>query len=236
LTLGRTLAIGDIHGCDTALETLLSQLRPAADDTVVVVGDVVDRGPNTKRCIDLLLELRKSCRLVFLQGNHEEMMLDALGGGEWATAWATYGGRETLDSYDGSVRNIPESHLDFIREGLDSFQTDNAIFVHANLQPGVGLEWQPAQWLRWNHLSGHEKPHPSGKTVVCGHTRLRSGKPAVLNGWVCIDTAACDGGNLTCLDTERFVVYQSNEAGDFRGEIPLDKIASYYRPRTLGLE
>lgn len=234
--MSRTLAIGDIHGSDTALETMLAQLQPAADDTVIVVGDVVDRGPDTRRCIDLLLELQTSCKLVFLQGNHEEMMLSALAGNEWATAWPVYGGRETLDSYGGSPGSIPESHLEFIRNGLDYFQTDNAIFVHANLQPGVGLEWQLPGWLRWNHLSGHEKPHPSGKTVVCGHTRLRSGKPAILNGWVCIDTAACAGGNLTCLDTDRFVVHQTNEAGGYRGEIPLDEIAEYYRPRGVNDE
>jgi Calcineurin-like phosphoesterase len=226
--VSRTLAIGDIHGCDTALETMLSHLQPAADDTLVVLGDVVDRGPNTRRCVDILLELRDSCQLVFLKGNHEEMMLSALAGREWATTWPVYGGRETLDSYDGSPANIPESHLEFLRHGLNHFQTDNAIFVHANLQPGVELNRQLSQWLRWNHLTGHERPHPSGKTVICGHTRLRSGKPAVLDGWVCIDTAACDGGNLTCLDADVFVVYQSNEAGDYDGEIPLDEIAEYY--------
>ncbi len=54
----RTLAIGDIHGCDTALETMLSNLQPTSDDTVIVLGDVVDRGPNTKRCMELLLDLK----------------------------------------------------------------------------------------------------------------------------------------------------------------------------------
>ena len=54
---GRTLAIGDIHGCDVALETLLNKVQPTADDTVVVLGDVVDRGPDTKRVIELAQEL-----------------------------------------------------------------------------------------------------------------------------------------------------------------------------------
>jgi serine/threonine protein phosphatase 1 len=227
--VGRVLAIGDIHGCDTALETMLSRLQPAADDTVVVVGDVVDRGPDTRRCIDLLLELRKASRLVFLLGNHEEMMLSALEGGSWYSAWFGFGGAETVESY-GGIREVPESHIDFIASGLDYFQTGNAIFVHANLQPGVDLNRQLSGWLRWNHLTGHEKPHPSGKLVVCGHTRLKSGKPAILNGWVCIDTAACAGGKLTCLDTDRFLVYQTDEAGDYHGEIPLDEIGEYYRP------
>ncbi|MFQ5730876.1 MAG: metallophosphoesterase [Planctomycetaceae bacterium] len=225
---GRTLAIGDIHGCDIALETMLAHLQPTVDDTVVVLGDVVDRGPNTKRCIDLLLELRASCRLVFLLGNHEEMMLDALDGGSWSGSWPAYGGQEVIDSY-GGIGNIPEAHLEFMRSGLDYHETQEMIFVHANLQPDVALDQQDADWLRWNHLTGNEQPHPSGKWVVCGHTRLADGVPAILNGWVCIDTFVCGGKYLTCLDTDAFTVHQTNEAGDYQGDVPLGEIAVGFR-------
>ena len=209
---------------------MLSHLHPTADDTVVVLGDVVDRGPNSRRCVDLLLDLQSSCKLIFLQGNHEEMMLSALDGREWFSTWPIYGGRETLESYGGSPNNIPESHLEFIDSGLDYYQTKEAIFVHANLNPELPLEQQSASWLRWVHLTGNEKPHSSGKWVICGHTRLDSGQPAILNGWVCIDTAACSGGNLTCLDMDGFLVHQTNESGDYHGEIPLGEIAEYYQP------
>jgi len=67
----RTLAIGDIHGCDRALDVLLSHLKIAPDDTVVILGDVVDRGPGTRQVVDRLIELEQSCRLVCLVGNHE---------------------------------------------------------------------------------------------------------------------------------------------------------------------
>lgn len=227
---GRTLAIGDIHGCDTALETMLAKLQPTADDTVIVLGDVVDRGPNTKRCVEQLLALQDDCKLVILMGNHEEMMLDSIEGGSWKTSWYHYGGQEAVDSY-GSVRKIPIRHLEFIRDFKDYYETHSTICVHANLQPGVALRRQTAGWLRWNHLSGCEQPHPTGKNIVCGHTRLANGVPAILNGWVCIDTAACSGGFLTCLDVDDLIVYQTNEAGEFKDGVPLGDIAEYFRPR-----
>lgn len=227
----RTLAIGDIHGCDTALETMLARLQPTADDTVVVLGDVVDRGPDTKRCVDLLLELREQCKLVFIMGNHEEMMLDALNMGGWGGSWGSFGGQETIESY-GGISQIPESHIEFMKSAVGYHESHNAIFVHANLQPGVPLADQTVSWLRWNHLSGHEQPHPSGKWVVCGHTRLPDGVPAILNGWVCIDTYACGMQWLTCLDTNGFIVHQTNEAGDYQGGMELGEIAVYFRPRN----
>ena len=68
---GRTLAIGDIHGSYAALATLLPVVSPGSDDTIVVLGDVVDRGPGSREAIDTLLELGKRCRVILIQGNHE---------------------------------------------------------------------------------------------------------------------------------------------------------------------
>src|SRR4051812_9682650 len=69
----RTIAIGDIHGCDAALAALVAAIAPQPNDTLVVLGDFVDRGPNTRGVIDQLIELSQRCRLVTLLGNHEEM-------------------------------------------------------------------------------------------------------------------------------------------------------------------
>ncbi|MCH8828768.1 MAG: metallophosphoesterase [Planctomycetes bacterium] len=212
---GRILAIGDIHGCDVALEVMLAELHPTADDVVVVLGDVVDRGPDSRRCVDQLLDLKQSTNLVFLMGNHEEMFLDAIDGGEWQQDWLNYGGAETLKSYGNDLSKLPEAHVEFFRAGLDLHQTSHEIFVHANLQPRLPLERQPGQWLRWTHLQGTEQPHDTGKRIVCGHTRLPDGVPAVLAGWVCIDTFACGGQFLTCLDVKENVVHQSTQAGEF---------------------
>lgn len=213
---GRTLAIGDIHGCDFALETLLTKVPPSHNDTVVVLGDVVDRGPNTKRAIDLLLELQRTCHLMFILGNHEEMMLEAVRTGEWLDDWLGFGGSETLQSYGGEVEDVPRKHLDFLSTGLDYVETEAEIFVHAKLEPGVPLELQAPEWLRWERLTGRERPHESGKRVICGHTSQKSGEPLIFTGWVCIDTWVYGDGCLSALDVGADVLYQSTQAGDFR--------------------
>ncbi len=226
----RTLAIGDIHGAHVALETLLDNVRSSSDDLVVVLGDVVDRGPGTKQVIERLMRLRGECNFVFIKGNHEEMMLEAIRGEKWTTSWLAYGGAEALASYGGEQDDIPEAHLEFLDSGRDFYETDETIFVHANLESGRLLEQQTRDWLRWTHLDGDEQPHPSGKRIVCGHTRLTAGVPAILDGRVCIDTFACGSGWLTCLDVEADLVYQANQAGESRGPIPLDEIAQPFVP------
>ena len=219
----RTLAIGDIHGCDVALEVLLSRLDLTADDTLIVLGDVVDRGPNTKRSVELLLQARKSCRLVFITGNHEQMMLSAVKGGNLELMWLRYGGLEALESYGGGYGMIPAEHLEFLGSGCDFCETPGEIFVHANLEPEIPLEKQSIELLRWTHLTGSEPRHPSGRRVICGHTSQKSGRPLLFDGWACIDTFAWGGEWLTCLEPATNLVYQARQRGDFRGGIPLNE-------------
>lgn len=219
----RTIAIGDIHGCDVALDTLLCELAPTTEDTVVVLGDVVDRGPDTRGCIDRLLELGESCRLISLLGNHEEMFLDALSGGQWSRAWLGYGGREMLDSYGGKFEDIPEEHLEFIQSGSDFHETDSEIFAHAALNPVWPPERQNAHFLRWNRLSGTEERHVSGRRIICGHTAQSSGQPLVFDGWVCLDTCVYGPqGALSAIELPGDEVYQADQGGAFLGVFPLD--------------
>jgi serine/threonine protein phosphatase 1 len=216
----RTLAIGDIHGCDVALDTLLAKLSVTGDDTVVVLGDVVDRGPGSRQVIERLLALRSQCRLILILGNHEEMMLDALDHGEGAEDWLRFGGMATVQSYGGLPQSIPKEHLEFLESGQSYWETETELFVHANLKADLPLEQQLPEWLRWTHLSGAEQPHTSGKRVICGHTPQRSGEPLVLPGWTCIDTFACGGGWLTGLDVATNEYTQANQSGeDRRGKL-----------------
>ncbi|REJ88625.1 MAG: serine/threonine protein phosphatase [Planctomycetota bacterium] len=218
---GRTIAIGDIHGCSAALDVLLRELSLTATDTVIVLGDVVDRGPDTKGCIDRLLELKHEARFLHIMGNHEEMMLDAYVGGPWANAWLRYGGQEMLDSYGGSFDAIPEEHLDFIRSGMDFFATGNAIFAHAAINPAQTMEQQTVHFLRWNRIVGNEPPHVSGRPIVCGHTAQPSGRPLVFDGWCCVDTCVYGpSGALSALAVEENLIYRSCQHGEFLGIEP----------------
>jgi serine/threonine protein phosphatase 1 len=220
---GRTLAIGDIHGCDLAFDTLLQALSISSDDSVVVLGDVVDRGPGSRQVIERLLRLQNECQLVFIQGNHEEMMLAGLKSEQMAQGWLLYGGKATIISYGGDPRNIPDSHLDFLLAGRDYWETDTELFIHANIDPKLPLEKQDVEMLRWTHLTGYERPHPSGKRIVCGHTPQRSGRPLAFPGWVCIDTFVCGGSWLTGLDVATNEYCQTNLIGEKRfGQLEIE--------------
>jgi serine/threonine protein phosphatase 1 len=222
---GRILAIGDIHGCHVALDTLLSLVQPTGDDRLIVLGDVVDRGPGTRQAVDQLLHVRQFTELIFIMGNHEEMMLGAVEDSRLASHWLTYGGSQTLDSYGGGFGQIPSRHWDFLHEGIDLWEGTSEIFVHAAVQRDVALAEQSSEWLRWNRFTGEEPPHASGRRIVCGHTVQTQGVPYVANGWVCIDTWAYGGQFLTCLDVTHDLVYQANQRGDARGPARLADIA-----------
>ncbi|HEX6985349.1 MAG TPA: metallophosphoesterase [Planctomycetaceae bacterium] len=223
---GRTIAIGDVHGCDVALERLLEVVAPTAEDTVVLLGDLCDRGPDTKRVIDLLLDLSRRCDLKLILGNHDEMMLGVFGRHAKCDLafWWGVGGSETIESYGGDPDKVPEEHLDFLAAALPYYEADATIFVHASLQEGVPLGEQDADWLRWRKVDGSEPRYARDRRVVCGHTSQRSGLPLVWDGWACIDTRVFDeGGWLTALVLETDEIYQANQQGQVRGPFPLSE-------------
>src|SRR4051794_11160138 len=117
----RTLTIGDVHGCHTALITLLKEVQLQPEDRVIFLGDYIDRGPGSRQVIDTLLALRNSTRAIFLRGNHEVMILDSRDDHLKDSLWQSYGGLETLYSYGANFRNdwasmIPDGHWDFFQE------------------------------------------------------------------------------------------------------------------------
>jgi serine/threonine protein phosphatase 1 len=212
---GRTLAIGDVHGCDMALRTLIGVIAPSQADTIVFLGDLVNRGPDTADVLDQVWRLSTRCRLIIVRGNHEEMMLSALDGHGWSM-WMQCGGEETLESYGGNPDNSPEHHRELLESTVDFWETPSTIFVHANLEPGVALREQHSVCLRWMHLSGNEPVFDPQRRVICGHTPQKNGRPLVFPGWACIDTDCQRDGWLTCLDVDSDHVYQTNESGETR--------------------
>ena len=159
----RIIAIGDIHGCRRALDALLDEIAPTADDIVVTLGDYVDRGPDSRGVIDRLIQLGRQTQLVPLIGNHEEMMLQVIRHGEPHHAWLRYGAVETLESYsfDGNLDFLPPEHNEFFDSLGDYFEHDNYFFTHAAYAPDVALADQTAEMLRWYPLtSGSLRPRP----------------------------------------------------------------------------
>lgn len=224
----RILAIGDVHGCLTALDTLLGYVHPAPDDQLIFLGDYVDRGPDSKGVLDRLIEMHRTGRVICLRGNHEVMMLAARKGRDDFRFWSMFGGIETFESYagpdgTGSFEVVPESHWHFIEHTcVDWHETETHIFVHADLNPDFPLAEQSTDWLHWHAISATwqrpylHKPHVSGKTMICGHTMQRDGQPLRLERATCLDTGAYDFGWLTCLDVETGEYWQANELGQTR--------------------
>ena len=215
----RTLAIGDIHGCSAAFDHILKMVRPQKDDIVVTMGDYVDRGPDSKGVLDRMLILKEHCQLIPLKGNHEMMMLESRADAEWERSWRSHGGETTLLSYAPQkdrpgLKDIPAAHWDFMENDcLDYWETGSHIYVHANLTPDLPLPEQPPFVLFWEFLSEQQPPHCSGKTMICGHTALRSGFPLNLGHAICIDTYAYCGCFLSCLDVGCGKVYQASQSG-----------------------
>lgn len=217
----RILAIGDIHGCSTAFDTLIAAVKPQLNDKIITLGDYIDRGPNSRGIINRLLTLYEKGQLVALRGNHEQMMLAARSSSRKESEWRSRGGRETLASYSkldrsGKLKDIPARHWHFIENVCrDWYETDTHFFVHANASPHVPLAEQSDYMLFWKKL-GNPAPHFSGKTMVCGHTSQKSGLPVNLGHAICIDTRAYDRGWLTCLDVASGKVWQANQVGSLR--------------------
>lgn len=215
---GRTIAIGDIHGHAAALEALLLRIEPQRDDTIVTLGDYIDRGPDSKRVVEILLTLRPQCNLICLKGNHEVFLLDSFRYPEVLHFWRQCGGDTTLHSYGGQAA-IPEEHIEFYKTLRSWHETNTHIFVHANYHPHRDMEEQIDEQLYWEHLSFVVPArHYSGKTVIVGHTPQRDGNILDYGHLVCIDTHCFGSGWLTGYDVDTRRTWQVDKNGNPRLE------------------
>ncbi|CAN5906628.1 metallophosphoesterase family protein [soil metagenome] len=216
----RLFAIGDIHGCSIALKALIEAIDPRPDETIVVLGDVIDYGPRTDEVIAQLIDLSNRCQLILLTGNHEEMLFRAAESPSELNIWIYSGGEDTLKCYPGREENVlidPE-HFDFLKSRCRDFhETVGYIFAHANYDPDLPMDRQPSLKLRWEFLDEpRQRPHFSGKSVIVGHTPQTSGEVLNLDFLRCIDTDCSRGGWLTGLEVRSGRVIQANQNGETR--------------------
>jgi serine/threonine protein phosphatase 1 len=220
----RYWAIGDVHGCLTALNTLLAALELQPTDRLIFLGDLIDRGPDSRGVIDRIIALRNERPVEVIQGNHEEMLIIARDLPGYAQVWQQYGGRQTLASYgwtagisEGWPQAIPQEHWKFITgEMVDAVVEAGHLCVHGGIDATLPLDeqpWNQLRWLKWND----PKPHPSGLTVVCGHTHQVSGEPLTVGHHICIDTWVYGvDGWLTALNLATQEYVQANQRGAVR--------------------
>ena len=215
----RIIAIGDIHGYRHVLERLLDWIGPESSDIIVGLGDYIDRGPDSRGVIDLLIRLQQHVTLVPILGNHDEMLLNILDGDKEAFQdWLIYGGTATLASYGcATVEEIPGEHIAFLKSCVSYYETENHFFVHANYDEHRPLNMLDGTMLRWCSLREYlPGPHISGKVAITGHTAQKSGEILNLGYLVCIDTYCYGGGWLTALDVQTGHVWQVSPSGAMR--------------------
>ncbi len=196
------LAVGDLHGCLGLLKRVINEALPQTPSStqMVFLGDYVDRGPDSAGVVDQLMAL-KAARpdTVLLMGNHERMLLNALAGIQ-VEMFLDNGGEQTLRSYgldrDG-LRRLPQAHLDFLGGLPLLHQSQDYIFVHAGLRPGVPLASQVERDLLWIRHEFIDARPDFGRPVVFGHTPLP--RPLITRNIMGIDTGAVYGNMLTCL-------------------------------------
>lgn len=213
-------AIGDIHGRLDCLEDLLARIDADPDRgdervTLVFLGDLIDRGPDSRGVVERVMALCAASDDVHcLCGNHEELLLEAADGARQALGiFNRAGGRETLLSYGvddatyeredlkGVQRligeHVPADHLAFLRSLPDKIVVDDYVMVHAGLRPGVALDDQKSSDLRWIRAPFLDHGGRFDHFVVHGHTVTE--EPDVRGNRIGIDTGAYRTGRLTAL-------------------------------------
>lgn len=217
-------AIGDVHGCARTLDALLDRLALGPDDEVVFVGDYVDRGPDSCGVIERILRMEADAdadagrgpAVVALRGNHDQMMLGYVDGTGHFDLWRANGGLETLDSYARAGHDhIPSAHVDFLRRTRIVYDTPEATYVHAGLDPFLtvaeNLSRPDPEVFLWTRAHLESSLDMWEKPVVCGHTPTPEpiDEPKLID----VDTGAVfanrrpDLGRLTAVEmpSRRFV-------------------------------
>jgi len=216
-------AIGDIHGRADLLVSLLEQIEADAAGsvgvdrrTLVFVGDYIDRGPDSRRVVELLLgALPRGFEAHFLKGNHEAIMLDFLRDPSCLGQWLANGAATTLESYGVEVAGLvragaepeiwqmafldvlPEKHRRFFDQLELMVALGDYLFVHAGVRPGVPLDAQNPRdlvWIRGEFLRSREN---FGKVVVHGHTPTAVAE--MHENRIGVDTGAFFTNRLTAL-------------------------------------
>jgi serine/threonine protein phosphatase 1 len=220
----RIYAVGDIHGRADLLLAVLRRIdddlsaRPIGDSVQVFLGDYIDRGPNSRQVLDLLVDRQRQHKVLCLKGNHEAYAIQALSEPSVLSEWLKMGGIATLLSYGvkrpardddpqaqretsaALRRALPESHQHFLRHLAPSFSCGDYFFAHAGVRPEVPLQQQYERdllWIRDDFLLYEED---FGKVVVHGHTPAP--EPDIRSNRINIDTGAYATGRLTCLVLE----------------------------------
>ena len=233
----KTFVIGDIHGRRTQLNALLDIIpRNAETDTLVFLGDLIDRGEDAPGVVEDVMALCKADpeRVICLSGNHEQMLLHCIENGYGLWFSPATGGEFTFEQYTGvrlSINNgedfetalklikklVPQEHLDFFRSRPLFYEDNYAIYVHAGLDANKHPRDTDERVLLWSRDNDFFK-HYHGKPCVFGHTPTsflpffgRIGRHGIYmsHSAIGIDTGYDEHSPLSCLQLPDFYLYQA---------------------------
>jgi serine/threonine protein phosphatase 1 len=233
----KTYIVGDIHGRCAQLLNLLDMLpRDPESDTLVFLGDLIDRGADAPGCVDHIMKMRRDNpeRVICLRGNHEQMLMDFLDGN--SNIWLTpvTGGERTFEQYTGRPvqvdsekdledlrhafeESLPPEHLEFMAQTPLFYEDEYALYVHAGLDEGKHPSESSSLALLWMRDMEFYKNY-RGKPCVFGHTptpllplRGRLGRHGIYisNSAVGLDTGYNHNSPLSCLSLPDFSLYQT---------------------------
>ncbi len=213
----RTLVIGDVHGCAITMRALVEEsLRPTPDDKVYLLGDLIDRGPDSKGVLDYIFELRERGLTVSgIRGNHEEMFLLAADNKYSLNLWKLNGGLATLASFQTDHPDaIPRRYHDALSALPYHIILPGFILVHAGLNFTNPSPFNDTEAMLWTRSSFVNQRCIGGRQLICGHTAvtrthlvesLSSSKIMLDNGCVFIDNP--EMGSLAALELENMKLY-----------------------------
>ena len=221
----RLYAIGDVHGCSDLLEDLVLKIqtdqsaRTPKPTILVFLGDIIDRGPDSRGTIEFALNLREAgAPCEFLMGNHESMMLQVLFGEDTklVKSWLRYGGEECLKSYGVDtdelwnqdslsikemMKNIiPATHIEFLQSFKSYYEFGDYLLVHAGIDPKKGLSEQKDKDYLWSREPFLSWSGQLEKKIVHGHTICA--EPEFYSHRIGIDSGAYLTGRLSALRIE----------------------------------
>lgn len=169
----RLLAIGDIHGCmDPFRELVEKKIRIRKSDRIVLLGDYIDRGYQSREVVDYIIDLQnQGFDIIPLMGNHESMLIDSLGSEQSMYNWSMNGGSETLFSFGiKSSIELEFKYLQFFENLLFYYIRDQFIFVHAGFNNEIDDPFQDKSQMIWSRRESYSNPVFNGKIIVHGHT------------------------------------------------------------------
>lgn len=198
-----TYVCGDIHGKYDMLEKALDYIKSQTPGTLIFLGDYVDRGPDSNKVLETIIQGISGWKIIALKGNHEDMMYRATidRNKDYETVWLTNGGIKTLNSYskNGSIdRPTMDKHLNFIQNMPLYYMDNHRFYVHAVVFPGpLHLQQDSMLWGRFGSANkGWVELNGKIYHIVHGHTPHE--KPELFDGRTNLDTGCgYDGGKLT---------------------------------------